>query len=146
MREIYFDNSATTPPSKRCIDAVVKTLSEHYANPSSLHTKGYEARVAVENAREKILGTLSTDNQRHRLIFCASGSEANNLAILGSIRSKNRRLKPKIIIGEGEHPSVTEAARAAEREGCELVFIKTAGGEIDMSALEQAADDRVAFF
>ena len=143
MKEIYFDNSATTRPTKRCIDAVCEMLSECYANPSSLHSLGYSARKRVEKAREDILATLGTDTKKHRLIFTASGSEANNLAILGVAHSKKWRFKPKMLLSEGEHPSVTNTARALEAEGFELVYIPTVGGEIDIKAIEMAADERV---
>jgi len=143
MEEIYFDNSATTRPSERCVEAVSRALYEEYANPSSLHTKGYRARRAVEDARGRILATLGTDAQKHRLIFCASGSEANNMALLGVARSKNWHFKPKALIGAGEHPSVIKCAEQLEKEGFEVVYISTKGGAIDMEALRAAADSRV---
>lgn len=143
MKEIYFDNSATTRPSEKCVEAISRALREEYANPSSLHTKGYLARRAVEDARGKILATLSTDTQKHKLIFCASGSEANNMALIGVARSKNWHFKPKAIIGAGEHPSVIKCAEQLEREGFEVVYIPTKDGEIDMKALEDASDSRV---
>ena len=143
MKEIYFDNSATTPLSPSCAERVCETLKNTYANPSSLHTKGYEARLIVEDARKRILSTLGTDIQRHKLVFCGSGSEANNLAILGVVRSKKWHFTPKILVGEGEHPSVTKCAEQLSREGVEVVYIPTAAGALDIQRIEAEADKRV---
>ncbi len=143
MNEIYFDNSATTAPSERCTAIVCDTLKNVCANPSSLHTKGYNAKMTVEGARKTILSTLGTGAQKHRLIFCGSGSEANNLAVLGVLRSKKWHFTPKILVGAGEHPSVTKCAEQAAREGAEVVYIPTEKGAIDMDALREAADSRV---
>ncbi len=140
---IYFDNSATTRPSDGCVRAICGMLSECYANPSSLHTAGNEAHKKVEAAREEILATLGTDSSKHRLIFTGGGSEANNLALLGVARSKNWHFKPKMLVGDGEHPSVEKCAAQLEREGFEVVRIPTVGGEIDMDALRAHADGRV---
>ncbi len=143
MEEIYFDNSATTALSERCAVKVCEVLNRTYANPSSLHTKGYHARKVVEDARKSILATLGTDTQRHRLIFCGSGSEANNLAILGVLRSKKWHFTPKVLVGMGEHPSVGKCAEQLEREGVEVVYIPTINGQLDMNAVREHADKRV---
>ena len=142
-KEIYFDNSATTRPSDRCIEAIQIALRDSFANPSSLHAAGYEVHKKVEEARERILQSLGTSSQKHKLIFVGGGSEANNLAILGVARSKTWRFKPKMLVGDGEHPSVTKCAEQLEREGFEIVTVPTRGGEIDMEFLRAHADSRV---
>ncbi len=145
MSEIYFDNSATTRPYEECARIVYDALLSDFANPSSLHRAGNDVRKKIEAAREEILKTLSADAQRYKLVFTGGGSEANNLAILGTLRSKKWHSKPKILAGAGEHPSVTNALLCAEAEGAEVVFISTAGGEIDMEMLAREADERVVF-
>ena len=143
MREIYFDNSATTRPSEECIRAISNTLGQIYANPSSLHSAGHEAHKLLERCRADILSTLCTDTQKHRLVFTASGSEANNLALLGVGRSKSWHFRPKMLVGDGEHPSVRKCAEQLEREGFEIAVIPTKGGAIDMEALSSVLDSRV---
>ncbi len=143
MNEIYFDNSATTCISERCASRICETLMETYANPSSLHTKGYEAHTVIETARKKILSTLTSDTQKYKLIFCGSGSEANNLAILGVVRSKKWHFTPKILIGAGEHASVLRCAEQLKNEGTEVVYIKTEGGRLSIEQIEAEADSRV---
>ena len=141
-REIYFDNSATTRPSERCVTAVAEVLRESYANSSSLHALGNESHKRLERAREDILRTLGTDLYKHRLIFTSGGSEANNLALLGVARAKKWRHTPKILVGDGEHPSVERCAEVLEREGFEVVRIPTVSGRLDLDAVRESADAR----
>ena len=141
-REIYFDNSATTRPSDRCVRAICESLTADYANPSSLHAKGNDSHKRLEAAREAILTTLGTDSYKHRLIFTSGGSEANNLALLGVARSKSWHFKPKVLVGDGEHPSVEKCIEVLEREGFEIVRIPTTHGELDMNAIRASADSR----
>ena len=143
MKGIYFDNSATTRPSEKCILKITEALGDFYANPSSMHGAGAEIHRRIESAREKILATFSTDKQRHRLIFTSGGSEANTLAILGCARSKNWRSRPKALIGSGEHPSVRKCAAELEKMGFEVVYIPTDGGALDMDGIMREADERV---
>lgn len=141
-REIYFDNSATTPPSERCIRAIGECLSRNFANASSLHSIGNDSHKLLESARETILRTLGTDSYKHRLIFTSGGSEANNLALLGVARSKKWHFTPKILVGDGEHPSVEECVRVLEAEGFEAVHIPTRQGVLDLDAIREYADSR----
>ena len=141
-RKIYFDNSATTRPSERCVRAISEALSEDFANPSSLHAEGYEVHKKIEAARDGILATLGTDSHKHRLIFTSGGSEANNLALLGVGRSKSWHFKPKILVGDGEHPSVERCVDVLESEGFEVVHISTEGGVLDLDGIRRSADSR----
>lgn len=134
---IYFDNAATTKPCPETVAAVNHYLTDVWANPSSLHSAGIEARRAVEDARRAILSSLGVRfGSRSTVVFTGSGTEANNLAILGTCRAKARR--GRVIITEGEHSSVENAARRAEEEGHEVVRIPTRGGRLDMDALAKA--------
>ena len=111
---IYFDNAATTKPCPEAVAAVNHFLTDVWANPSSLHSAGIEARRAVEEARRTILSSLGVRfGSRSTLIFTGSGTEANNLAILGTCRAKARR--GRVIITEGEHSSVENAAQTCRR-------------------------------
>ena len=141
-REIYFDNSATTRPSERCIKAIGECLSHNFANASSLHSIGNDSHKLLEGARESILRTLGTDSYKHRLIFTSGGSEANNLALLGVARSKKWHFTPKLLVGDGEHPSVEECVRTLEAEGFEVVHIPTRQGVLDLDAIREHADSR----
>ncbi len=136
----YFDNSATTKPSQTALDAAGDALGV-WGNPSSVHEKGLEAKKLLDSSRRKIMKTLGlpkfTDD---RVIFTSSGTEANNIAMLGCARSKKRDPQNlgTIIITEGEHPSIDLPAQALANEGFRIVKIPTLGGEIDLSYLENS--------
>lgn len=134
-RQIYLDNSATTPILKEALDAYVEASLKHYGNPSSLHAVGVDAEHTVSEARSEILKSLYT--ARGRIIFTASGSEANNLAIIGRAHAKDRfRSGAKIITTDSEHPSVQRAVDALQKEGYRVALVPTRGGSLDISALE----------
>ncbi len=86
-RHIYFDNAPTTPLDPRVLDVMCLTLIEDFANPSSLHQPGREARQAVESARQQVALLLNADPRE--IIFTASGTEADNMALMGVIEAFN---------------------------------------------------------
>ncbi len=137
---IYLDNSATTMPSESAKAAVLEALS-CYANPSSLHSFGYSAQKKLAECRADIMSALRAKNGK--LVFTASGTEANNLAIIGTANAKARRTANRIITTDCEHPSVENALTELEKQGFEIVKIPTRGGELDMAALRAALDKPV---
>ena len=133
---IYLDNSATTKIRKEALDTYVKLSTEDFGNPSSLHALGFEAEKLLRGAKDKILATLG--DKGSEIVFTASGSEANNLAILGRAYSKERyKSGAKIITTAGEHASVNEPLAKLEKEGFKVVKIPTRGGAIDKEALDK---------
>ncbi len=133
-RQIYLDNSATTKISEAALDEYVRVSREMYGNPSSLHTMGAEAEKLLTTAKQTILYTIGAKDAE--IIFTSSGSEANNLAIIGHAMSKERYKKgAKIITTMGEHASVNEPLRYLEREGFKVSYIPTKGGKIDFELL-----------
>ena len=137
---IYFDNSATTAPSEAARTAAIDAM-EHFGNPSSLHALGYAAQKKLNECRADIMAALKA--RSGKIIFTASGTEANNLAILGAASAKARRTANRIITTDCEHPSVKNALEEAKKLGFEIVEIATKGGELDMAALEGALDKPV---
>ena len=132
--EIYFDNSATTKICEEALEKYIEVSRNFYGNPSSLHAMGFNAEKLLAQARADILATLSA--RGCDLIFTASGSEANNLAITGRAYSKERYKKgAKIITTMGEHASVSEPLKRLGAEGFKIVEIPTSGGIIDMDRL-----------
>lgn len=143
MREIYFDNSATTPLCEASVEAMTGAMRV-YGNPSSLHSMGHEAQKLVDGARESIGAALGVRMMKPgELIFTASGTEANNLAIFGVAYAKSRRVANKIITTDSEHPSVEKSLEALEADGFEVVRIGTRGGVLNSQQLEAALDDKV---
>ena len=137
---IYFDNSATTPLSDAAKREICESL-DSFANPSSLHTLGYKAQKKLEENRKDIMSALRAKNGR--LIFTSSGSEANSLAIFGTVNAKQRRTANRIITTDCEHPSVANALEELLKNGFEIVKIPTNGGELDMAALDAALEKPV---
>jgi len=143
MTEHYLDNSATTPLCIAAREKMEYAMEHAYGNPSSLHTLGVKSEKIVTEARIKILAALCPAKSGLRpkpenLIFTASGTEANNLALIGAATAKSRNRGKKIIIGETEHPSITETARHLESMGFRIVRIPSPHGEWDMDTYKKA--------
>lgn len=138
---IYFDNSATTPPCREATDAVLSAMTQLWGNPSSAHSMGVSAQKMLETSKRDVMTALGAKDGK--LIFTSGGTEANNLAIIGSVHSKERAKKGasrgKIIISDGEHASVENAARQLESEGFTVFRIPTRGGALDLDALSREA-------
>ena len=137
-KNIYFDNAATTPVLPEVAEEVSSALLE-YGNPSSLHTLGFSAQTEVDRSRAILMRTLGAK----ALVFTASGTEANNLALLSGAE-KNRRAGNRIIITNSEHPSVKECARVLKDRGFEVLELSTVGGRIDMAELDEYLSEPVA--
>lgn len=133
MKTIYLDNSATTKPSAAVIAAMTDALENGWYNPSALYRPAMDAEKAVENAREICLKAAGAANQR--MAFTSGGTEADNIAILGHLRTKH---KPgRVLMLSVEHPAVLNCAQEAERMGHKVVPIPVdRRGVVDLPALE----------
>lgn len=142
MREIYFDNSATTCPSDEVLAFYTRVARENYGNPSSRHARGGAAKRELTEARRKLCEALGT--KEGHLVFTAGGTEANNLALFGRAYAKERFARGgRIITTEGEHASVALPLDALARAGFDIVSIPTRGGALDMTALMAALTQKV---
>ena len=142
MESIYFDNCATTPLCEEAKNAICSAMA-FYGNPSSLHSMGVEAEKLVSDARRTILTSLGirgiTKLTEKQLIFTASGTEADNLALFGTMAAKGYNSK-KILISNSEHPAIMEPAAELEKDGFIVVRIPTVGGEPDYDMIAREAD------
>ena len=118
---VYLDNSATTKPCREAVEAITRTLTENYANPSSLHGAGVEAAKALIRSREAVARALGCD--KDEIFFTSGGTEANNLAVLGAAAAK-RRAGNRIVTTAIEHESVAAAADELERQGFEVIRLE----------------------
>ncbi len=136
MKQIYLDNSATTRICDEALERYVSVSRECYGNPSSLHALGFDAERQLNIVRADICSSLGAKGAT--VVFTASGTEANNLAIIGRAMSKERyRRGAKIITTMGEHASVDGPLNMLEGMGFKIVRIPTVGGEIDMKVLRR---------
>ena len=140
---IYLDNSATTEPSETALRAMTEAASV-WGNPSSVYKLGLDSKKLLEDCRRRVEKTFGMQKfSRDMVYFTASGTEANNIAMLGCCNAKKHLAKGKtgtVIISAGEHPSVDEPAKLLEKEGYALERIGTRGGELDMDGLKHALE------
>jgi cysteine desulfurase len=142
--QVYLDYASTTPldPRVREYMAPYESLFGLQANPSSLHSLGRKALAGLNEARARtadVLGVLSSE-----IIFTGSGSESDNLAIIGSARAYAEYGR-HMIISAIEHKAVLESAKAMEKEGFQISIAPvTKDGVVDIGALlELVRDDTI---
>ncbi len=133
---IYFDNSATTPLDPRVRAAMEPYLDAVYGNPSSLHWAGRAARAAVEHARQQVASLLNA--QPGEIVFTGSGTEADNLALLGVIAAQGHS-DNHVLTSAIEHPAILETCCYLERSGVAVTYLRvTEDGLVDPAELEAA--------
>jgi cysteine desulfurase len=137
---IYLDYNATTPLCAPALEAMEPFLERHYGNPSSVHAAGREARAGVDNARDCLADLLEV--KPHELIFTGSGTESNNLAVLGLARAHADRGR-HLICASTEHHAVLQAfEHLGRREFFDVTFLPVDDqGRIDPAELEEAIRD-----
>lgn len=136
MRTVYLDNSATTALSNNVRQAMLAAF-DCYGNPSSLHSIGQSAERMMEGARSAIAEALYLPPRDYKIIFTSGGTEANNLALFGTLRAK-KYANARIVITDSEHPCIMEPAKALEAEGVEVIRLSTKNGSIDEAELLEA--------
>ncbi len=141
-KEIYLDNSATTPLSGAARSRIEECL-DAYGNPSSLHSLGQRAETIIKDARAQVLAALGVRAREGELIFTSCGTEATALALMGSAWAKERREAKRVLISDSEHPATKNTAALLQREGFEVVQIPTKGGVLDLDAIENAMSERI---
>ncbi|MBQ7153155.1 MAG: cysteine desulfurase [Clostridia bacterium] len=144
QESIYFDNSATTALSLP-VEEEMKRAMAAFGNPSSLHEKGLEAKEIMDTARARVADALGAKNLKPgQLIFTSCGSEATQLALLGSFFAKERRPAGIVLTTDSEHPSVAANVNLLEKLGMETVRLRTRGGVIDKEQLNEVLKKPVA--
>lgn len=137
---VYLDNSATTAPCPKAVEAVNFMMTENFGNPSSLHGVGISAMKEIISARESIAKALSCE--KDEIFFTSGATEANNLAIFGAAYA-NRRRGNRIVTTAIEHESVMQSIDRLEEEGFEVIRLMPDGhGFISEKELEEAINDK----
>jgi len=140
---IYLDNSATTRPFDEVISCIADMQQNTFGNPSSLHRAGILAERTMKEARDQVLSALS--NEDGTFVFTSGGTEANNLAILGTLLSRIRR-SPQIITTKIEHPSVMEAVLYLKSLGADCRFAEVnQNGQVDTEHFQSLLTEDTAF-
>ena len=116
---IYLDHNATTPVDPAVAERMAWFLKEHFGNPSSIYPIGRKVKELMNEARERLAGSLGAD--RGEIFFTGSGTESDNFAIFGTFDAAPE--KNEFVTSAIEHPAVIEAAKALERRGVKVTFL-----------------------
>ncbi|MBQ6929933.1 MAG: cysteine desulfurase NifS [Oscillospiraceae bacterium] len=118
---IYADNAATTKMSKTAIEAMLPYMDKIYANPSSLHTLGQQAKEELDAARQSVAKLLGAQPQE--IIFTSGGSEADNQAIVSAAKLGERKGKKHIVSTAFEHHAVLHTLDRLKKQGFEITLL-----------------------
>ena len=116
---IYLDNNATTRPAPEVVAAMIPYLADLYANPSSAHGAGMAVKQALGQARGSVAGLIGA--KPAEITFTASATEANHLAILGTLRSRPDRRH--VVTTAVEHPSTLALFRELASQGYHVTVL-----------------------
>lgn len=120
MKNVYFDNAATTRLDKEVLSSMLPYLTEEYGNASSIYKLGRDAKKAIEDAREKIARVINA--QPEEIYFTSGGTESDN-TIIRAVAYANKGKGNHIITSKIEHPAVLETCKQLEKEGFEVSYI-----------------------
>ena len=138
---VYLDNNATTPLDPAVADKMAAFLREHFGNPSSLYPIGRQGKEMLNEAREHVARALGAT--KSEIYFTGSGTESDNLAILGVMDALPD--KREFVTSAIEHPAVQETARYLEKKGFGVTTLPVdKSGLVDLDALRDALTPRTA--
>ena len=141
-RTTYLDHAATTPLRPEVAAAMASVHEMPLGNPTGSHPPAQRARALLEEAREQVASFLGRD--AGEIVFTSGGTEAANLAVLGSTEAAWRERGEGLVLASAvEHPAVLESAKAAAHTGIEVRELPVdANGVIHRDALELALSSR----
>lgn len=143
MSDIYLDNAATTPIDPEVKEAMLPWLESGFGNPSSVHLKGREAKVMIEDTRDLFAEFIGC--RPSEIYFTSGGTESNNFAIKGAAFNMLGK-KDNIVTTSIEHSAVIDTAEYLKnRFGFNITYLKTGKyGEINYDELSAAVNERTA--
>ena len=140
MTMIYLDHAATTPVHPDVTAKYTELLGSLFGNPSSIHSYGREARKWLDEARRTMAESINA--KPTEIIFTSGGTEADNIAIFGSIAAMKTKGN-HIITTNIEHHAVLNPCKQLELEGYDVTFLETdINGRIDASQVKEALTDK----
>ena len=141
IKNIYLDYAATTPIREEVLLEMLPYFSEKYGNPGSFHSKGLEAKNALDNARQEIASLLNCSTKE--IIFTSGGTESINLAIKG-IALANKE-KNHIITSKIEHPAVLNSCAYLEEIGFKVSYLDVDKyGKVNPKDVENSINERTS--
>lgn len=141
MNPLYLDNNATTAVAPEVRDEMLPYLTDHYGNPSSMHTFGGQLASKVREARVKTAALIGADPEE--IVFTSCGTESDNTAIMSALEIYPRRRH--IITTRVEHPAVYNFCKHLGRKGYRVTYLPVdSRGRLSMDAFAKALDDDTA--
>ena len=133
---IYLDNAATTPVRPEALEAMLPYFTERGYNPSSVHSEGRAARSALDSARTRVARCIGAKPKE--VVFTGGGSEADNLALIGTARGLSDRGR-HVVSTTVEHHAILHALDALRHDGFEITLLAVDGqGRLDVERFEAA--------
>ena len=140
---IYLDHAATTPVRPEVFQAMEPFFGPRFGNPSSVHRWGRDARVALDEARERVASCLGARSDE--ICFTSGGTESDNLAVLGAWRARRANGRNAVVSTPIEHKAVLAAVHQAGREGAEERLCRmTQDCVVDPASFDELVRDDVA--
>lgn len=140
MRRIYLDHAATTPVDPRVAEAMIAVYREQHGNPSSIYAEGRAARALVDEARERVAAAIGAEPSE--IVFTSGGTEADNLALRGTVRTF-REKGDHVIVSAIEHHAVLDTAHELEAEGVQLTVVPVNRyGRVDAEEIGELINER----
>jgi cysteine desulfurase len=136
---VYLDYNATTPLAPEVLEAMLPYLRGDFGNPSSIHQFGRRAKGALLEARETLASFLSASASE--IVFTASGTEADNLAILGVVTAEEEEARPRrhLVTSNIEHHAVLNVMRHLEKRGYDVTYLPAdSSGRVPEESLREA--------
>lgn len=142
------DHAATTPVDPRVLEAMLPYFSENFGNPGSMHQEGSTAKVAVYQSRKTVADILSASP--NEILFTASGTESNNLAIVGFAARLEATGRPlshcHFMTSAIEHPSVLDCFKELERRAARVSYLPVGmDGVLDLTAFSKELGPETVF-
>ena len=132
MKVIYLDNNATAKVAPEVVDAMLPYLSEHYGNPSSMHSFGGDVAAHIEQARENVANLIGATADE--IVFTSCGTESDSTAIRAATESNPN--KKHIVTSRVEHPAIKNLYETLSKKGYRVTFVPVDGqGVLDLDYL-----------
>ncbi len=135
MRNVYFDNNATTMVAPEVVEAMLPFFNELWGNPSSIHTFGGQTKKHIERARGQVASLIGAEPSE--IFFTSCGTESNNMAVRGAVEAHGGR--PHVVTSRVEHPAVLSVCRHLASHGCALTEVGVdSEGRLDLGELRDS--------
>ena len=140
---IYADNAATTPVYPEVVSAMTPVFEMAWGNPSSLHSKGREAKALLDDARSRIARVLGCE--AGEIYFTSCGTESDNWAIKGAAMRMKAKGRTHIVTSAIEHHAVLNTCAALEKQGFTVTYVGVDEyGVVKLDELREAVTDKTA--